>query len=536
MSQKTPVCGYKWSTLLVLGILLVAYVMASRDFGMGWDELRRWGGGDAKLQYYQDWWSYLSGELDTAPKAGRDRYPGFFDLTLAVIRALVPIDPMTLGHAYSAIWGWLGLGAVAGIARLLSGWRLALIAVLLLGLAPIYVGHAGHNPKDIPFAAAYAWGLFGLLWLNRRFPYIRYRDWMFCGLLFGGATAVRLAGGIFPVYLLTLLLVRVVCQVVSSNGEKKLPWKAKDAFGFLICICFLIGVLFPFWPAMHTNPFGFTSQALAQLHNPHSVASTKYVHFMGEVYEAGQLPWYGMLWLILIKIPEIWLVGLAGFLIGWVVYLRERFIQKDWDLHFFIGVAILVIAVGFPLGYIVVTGAQVHNGIRHVLFLLPPLSVLAGLGLQAGARFLSQHSSFGKSLSIAFFSGACLFMFMTNLRMHPLQYVTFNALIGGPAGAYGRYELDYWLLAHRQVLEARDEWAPRRAGYTYRIYAGGLMDVFKYQLPEDMVYVRAREQPDFIIATTTMLAHQQILKEPVYVVERMGLPICVVYAMSNLEK
>jgi hypothetical protein len=82
-------------------------------------------------------------------------------------------------------------------------------------------------------------------------------------------------------------------------------------------------------------------------------------------------------------------------------------------------------------------------------------------------------------------------------------------------------------------LDARDEWAPVVPERIYRIYAGGLSDVLEYQLPEDMSFVRAYEQPDFIIATTTMLAHLQIKKVPVYTVERMGLPICDVYSISE---
>jgi hypothetical protein len=39
------------------------------------------------------------------------------------------------------------------------------------------------------------------------------------------------------------------------------------------------------------------------------------------------------------------------------------------------------------------------------------------------------------------------------VRYHPHQNVYFNALAGGPRGAHGKFELDYWGLSYRQGLE-----------------------------------------------------------------------------------
>jgi hypothetical protein len=39
------------------------------------------------------------------------------------------------------------------------------------------------------------------------------------------------------------------------------------------------------------------------------------------------------------------------------------------------------------------------------------------------------------------------------LRYHPFQNVFFNSLVGGPAGAQGKFELDYWGLSYRKGLE-----------------------------------------------------------------------------------
>jgi hypothetical protein len=55
-------------------------------------------------------------------------------------------------------------------------------------------------------------------------------------------------------------------------------------------------------------------------------------------------------------------------------------------------------------------------------------------------------------------------------RNHPNQAVYFNALAGGPRGAFGRYELDYW---GNSVLQAA-RWADRvaRASGTRLVVSG----------------------------------------------------------------
>jgi hypothetical protein len=40
------------------------------------------------------------------------------------------------------------------------------------------------------------------------------------------------------------------------------------------------------------------------------------------------------------------------------------------------------------------------------------------------------------------------------IRSHPHQNVHFNGLVGGISGAAGKYEMDYWGLSYRALLES----------------------------------------------------------------------------------
>jgi hypothetical protein len=62
--------------------------------------------------------------------------------------------------------------------------------------------------------------------------------------------------------------------------------------------------------------------------------------------------------------------------------------------------------------------------------------------------------------------GAAIWTFAA---LHPLEYVATNALAGGVAGAYGRFDLDYWSIAAAvalRQLESRLDYErpPRFAG------------------------------------------------------------------------
>jgi hypothetical protein len=43
--------------------------------------------------------------------------------------------------------------------------------------------------------------------------------------------------------------------------------------------------------------------------------------------------------------------------------------------------------------------------------------------------------------------------------MHPYEYAYFNSFVGGPAGAQGQFELDYWCTSLRESMEYVNELA-----------------------------------------------------------------------------
>jgi hypothetical protein len=134
------------------------------------------------------------------------------------------------------------------------------------------------------------------------------------------------------------------------------------------------------------------------------------------------------------------LLGVAGsVLLG----LRALRVQRATFLEAqAVRVVSVAVAAAFPLLYFIVARPVAYNGMRHFLFVLPPLSVLAALAFDRAfdelkVRWMRVALALGLALAgIAQVRGL--------VALYPEQYVYFNSLVGGPAGAQGRYELDYW--------------------------------------------------------------------------------------------
>ena len=184
----------------------------------------------------------------------------------------------------------------------------------------------------------------------------------------------------------------------------------------------LLGTVF--WPWAFERPLVGPFLALSQFSAFFWNGS---VLFAGRVFRAKALPWeYVPTWLAISTPPVL----LAGAALSLVRLRRDR-----WPL------AGLWCAALFPAAYVVVRHSTLYNGIRHLLFIVPTLAVLAAAGWTA---LLSRTSGWRRGLAAAALAAGLVEPALFCLRNHPNEIVYFNALVGGPRGAFGRYDLDYW--------------------------------------------------------------------------------------------
>lgn len=530
-------CGY---SLVLFALFALIGLMTIRDYGMGWDEVTRWNSGDLKLEYYQD----LLQADEPASVFGRasgDRYPGLFDMTLALAHRVIGVDRFMLGHYWSASFGLFALLCVWLCGYRLGGVRLGFWSALFLLLIPSFYGHLFHNPKDIPFAAMYMCGILALVMWAQLPERPRISDFLLLGLAIGFALSVRIAAAVLFAYfglIVCLSLLRAWQARIRAKGQLSTtesilePYELlrRNAIGGLVVVVVAFSILMFWWPAGHRNVFAASEVTLQQLH--HSASSIP-LFFRGEWLDAADAPFYYTLWMFVIKSPEslLLLLGLgAGVLIQWTRSNCKDVIHK-------MNLPLLVVLLGgvFPLAYLTYAAPALHNGARHFLFIYPPLCILAALAylriqdalLQAGRKSLLL-------LWRVLIPGMLLLQVLQLLALHPYQYVYYNALIGGPAGSYGKYETEYWFTSTKHGLEALDEYLDEaHISRPVSVFVVGPRQVAEHFLPEGIQMADRPEQAQYVIANTQMMMHHAVEGTEVLCIERSGLPILYIYRAAN---
>jgi hypothetical protein len=92
-----------------------------------------------------------------------------------------------------------------------------------------------------------------------------------------------------------------------------------------------------------------------------------------------------------------------------------------------------------------------YNGIRHFVFVAPPIAVMAGL---AGAWLIARIAAWKQSAAAgaaALLAVGCVAPVVEMVKLHPYEYTYFNTIAGGVRAARGNYMLDYWGLSFRQA-------------------------------------------------------------------------------------
>jgi hypothetical protein len=244
---------------------------------------------------------------------------------------------------------------------------------------------------------------------------------------------------------------------------------------------------------------------------------------------------------LLVRVPLITLAGAALGAISWFLWpLGRQKSSRRRDL------VLISSAIVFPLAFQVLFRGPAFTGMRHFLFVLPPLAALAGVGLSELIGLLEIWSGRLASSAIALICTCLLWDGVTLVRLHPYENLSYNSLVGGLPGAFRRYDLDYWFNSMPEaihLLEAfvRDK-MPAEALKPSKIYSVavcGERPAFDQTvtLPQLHWDFRSKwEESEFFIAPTQMNCDQDLDGEIVGTVERFGVPIAYVKDRRSLVK
>ena len=430
---------------LALCVLLAVGLIAGltfRDYGLGWDDYTHAEYADLLLKMYG------SGFKDTGALsfANLYMYGGGFDMAAALLHKVIPLELFETRRLLGAIVGVIGLAVTWRLGRRVGGPLVGLVALLLLALCPTFYGHMFMNPKDAPFAVAMAVLMLGLVRLAEEYPQASPRTILIIGLGSGLSIGSRILGGLALVYALIGFLPLFI-EEVRKQG-------ARAAIGRFVHVLYILlpglvlgylvmGLIWPWSIIELGNPFH------ALTYFSHFFEKPWKEMFDGALVSVPDMPWSYLPTLFALQLPEVLLVlSLAGVVGTFIVLPRSDVTARRKTI-----LLMLTLAAAMPIAIAIVKRPALYNGIRHFIFVIPPMTVLAGLTFEWIMRWLKDNRRSWQPAVLAVFVFGLLLPLGEMIRLHPYQYTHFNHLAGTVRGADDRFMLDYWGLAFKQASD-----------------------------------------------------------------------------------
>ena len=305
---------------------------------------------------------------------------------------------------------------------------------------PLWLGMSTLNYKDVPVAAGLTLmsaGLIGVLGEERT----KGRWWAYAIATVGAIIALGGRAGALP---LILALPMTVLAVIVILDWRRHRFDRTIRVAAIACVSPALAIL-AMWL---TNPF-----ARIDLRRWiwDSIVIAQQYEWEGAVRTAGQdlvstnLPWwYSPSWLAA-NLPVL-TIGLI--VLGLIAY-GLSVVRQDWGIGRRGAVTLFpLVAQGVILPCaVLLTGPVLYDGIRHLLFIIPPLLALAAVALASMARQIS-----GKTIAPLvglIVVGASMFAVV---RWFPYHYAFINPVAGWDKSTRD-WELDYWGVSSREGVE-----------------------------------------------------------------------------------
>jgi hypothetical protein len=303
--------------------------------------------------------------------------------------------------------------------------------------------------------------------------------------------------------------------------------RAGTALAVVLLVAWVL--MLSLWPWAQLNPI------LNPLRSVRNAARFSFVGttlFFGQQVPArkapvGYLPaWFGL------QLPETYFVaalaGVAAYIFG------RRFSTGDhrsWMAEHStsrIELGFLAFVVLFPIAAAMILRSTLYDAVRHFLFVVPPLAVLAAAGIECGLR-----PPVPRAVRVLIACSATMAAVLTAwdmIALHPYQSVYFNRVFaGGLRGAAGRFETDYWGNSYREAVEWVVQNVPGK-GIRIANCAQPLQSSYYLRGPSGarFIAVASDAMPDLLLATTRWDCHRRTGARVLHKIERQGVPLVYV--------
>ena len=512
---------FDFLTFAFLATVILVACFTVKDYAISNDEGVQHHYGELIIAYYQSGFRLR----DVFTFENLYLYGGLFDVIAIWLGHVAALDVYEVRHILCAMTGVAGIAVSGATARSIAGPRAGLIATVALTFCGAWYGAIFNHTKDIPFAAAMAGATLFLLRLARQLPSPRTFDVVVFGCLAGVALGLRSYGLLLFVY---LGLAIVIYLPRAEGGRARLAFAAKSLLKTSPAVVVAYPLMILAWPWAALSPLNPIRGLFAFSEFQYAIRTM----FVGRVYEMANVPRVYVPGYLLIRVPLITQAGAALAMISFVWNPVKRSVVRRRE------VALLSMMVLLPLACQALVHGPAFSGMRHFLFLLPPLATLAGMGLSHLLDTLALPGRRLASVALAMVCASFLSEGVTLVRLHPYENLSYNALVGGLPGAFRRYDLDYWFNSMPEAIRKLEAFVRDRApldgskpATVYSVAVCGERPSFDHSvtLPQLQWDFRSEwDESEFFIAPTQMNCDRDLDGEIVGRVERLGVPIAYV--------
>lgn len=263
---------------------------------------------------------------------------------------------------------------------------------------------------------------------------------------------------------------------VARLGRKSIP----PLLAYWVTAGLTMYATWPFlWPAPIQRLWG--SIRLMGDFPSHSVL------FNGRDISSRALPWDYLPRLLGLQLTEpAVLLIVIGALLSAIAFLRSSGDR--------LGLTLVGLWIGVPAAAVILFRAPVYGNLRQLLFILPPMFLLAGIGLSTLLKVLRLRIFQVIAICLVLIPG-----FIGNVGLHPYEYTYYNVFVGGLNGAAGRFETDPWCISYREAAMHVNQIAP--TGATVAVW-GPDTGVATFARKDLIVVNEAilQGKPDFVLA------------------------------------
>ena len=317
------------------------------------------------------------------------------------------------------------------------------------------------------------------------------------GFVLGFITSMRIAGPLAGILVVTYF-------IIQSRKKAFIPILI---YGFVS-----MASMYLTWPYLWGDPVG---RLLDSLQVMSAFPWNQQVLFNGAQYAADALPNTYLATLFAIQLTEpVWVLFFVGVVVAVTGFIKRR--EHGWILFLLLGWFVIPFTI-FSIG-----SFSFYDNFRQVLFILPPVFLMAGVALSKIRQPMWQAAL----IALVILPGI-----VDGIRSHPYEYIYYNRFIGGVRGAQGRFEMDYWATSFRETAEYVNSIALPNS----YVWVEGPAHIFNTYARDDLKVLDAFD-PDlltgeyYIVAPSrhgldTFIAPDA---EVIYTVSREGAPLAVI--------